>query len=75
METCVYYKECKPKETKENKAACKSYSKRGESINLNTKLVKKLTMTGDKVLYDIILMTKDVTIANTMGIATTPQKS
>eukprot|EP00957_Ditylum_brightwellii_P150267 11443674-Ditylum_brightwellii.AAC.1 len=32
-------------------------------------------MTGDKILHNIILMAKDITIASNMGIATTPQRS
>eukprot|EP00957_Ditylum_brightwellii_P081247 6180417-Ditylum_brightwellii.AAC.1 len=41
----------------------------------NAKLAKRLTMTRDKILHNVIPMAKDVTVANTMCIATTPQKS
>eukprot|EP00957_Ditylum_brightwellii_P015028 1133725-Ditylum_brightwellii.AAC.2 len=45
------------------------------STKPNAKLVKRLTMTGTKNLYNVTPMSKDVTIASTMGIATTPWKS
>eukprot|EP00957_Ditylum_brightwellii_P011192 847512-Ditylum_brightwellii.AAC.1 len=45
------------------------------SAKPNTKLAKRLTVTRDKILHNIITVAKDVTIASTMGIATTPQKS
>eukprot|EP00957_Ditylum_brightwellii_P098802 7526850-Ditylum_brightwellii.AAC.2 len=45
------------------------------STNPNVKHAKRLTVTGDEILHDVILMTKDVSIASTMGIATTPQMS
>eukprot|EP00957_Ditylum_brightwellii_P028344 2140578-Ditylum_brightwellii.AAC.1 len=69
------FNECKPKETKEISAAHKSHSKRNGSAKPNVKLAKRLTMTGDEILHDVIPMDKDITIASTMGIATTPQKS
>eukprot|EP00957_Ditylum_brightwellii_P175409 13353330-Ditylum_brightwellii.AAC.1 len=69
MKICVCYKECKPKETKENSTACKSHSKRGEKRKAKHKANKRLTMTEDKILYNVIPMAEDITIA------TTPQKS
>eukprot|EP00957_Ditylum_brightwellii_P076205 5792698-Ditylum_brightwellii.AAC.1 len=45
------------------------------SAKPNAKLAKRLTMTGTKTLHYVIPMTKGVTIASTMGIATTSQKS
>eukprot|EP00957_Ditylum_brightwellii_P186071 14166871-Ditylum_brightwellii.AAC.1 len=45
------------------------------NVKPNTNLAKLLTMTGDKILHDVILIAKDITIASTMGIATTLQKS
>eukprot|EP00957_Ditylum_brightwellii_P079004 6008852-Ditylum_brightwellii.AAC.1 len=37
-----------------------------ESAKPNTKLAKRLTVTGDKILHVVIQMSKDVTIASTM---------
>eukprot|EP00957_Ditylum_brightwellii_P158017 12028416-Ditylum_brightwellii.AAC.1 len=45
------------------------------SAEPNAKLAKRLAMTGDKILHDSTPMAEDITIASTMGIATTPQKS
>eukprot|EP00957_Ditylum_brightwellii_P134382 10244921-Ditylum_brightwellii.AAC.1 len=45
------------------------------STKPNAKQAKRLTITGDKILHDVILMAKDVTIASTMGIAFTQQMS
>eukprot|EP00957_Ditylum_brightwellii_P051165 3878778-Ditylum_brightwellii.AAC.1 len=45
------------------------------STKLNTKLTKSHTMVGTKNTCNITPMFNDVTIASTMGIATTPQKS
>eukprot|EP00957_Ditylum_brightwellii_P041651 3154329-Ditylum_brightwellii.AAC.1 len=44
METCVGYKEFKPKETKKSSTACESHSKRGGNAKPNIKLAKRLTM-------------------------------
>eukprot|EP00957_Ditylum_brightwellii_P197295 15031269-Ditylum_brightwellii.AAC.1 len=41
METCVCYKECKPKETKESSAACKSPFKSGGAHKAKHKASKK----------------------------------
>eukprot|EP00957_Ditylum_brightwellii_P024400 1842166-Ditylum_brightwellii.AAC.1 len=41
METCVCYEEYKPKETKENSAACKSHSERGGKHKAKHKATKK----------------------------------
>eukprot|EP00957_Ditylum_brightwellii_P122427 9334983-Ditylum_brightwellii.AAC.1 len=75
METCTYYSKFKPKETKESGAACKSYSERGGKCKAKCKARKRLIVTGDRILHDVIPMAKDITIASTMGIAITLQKS
>eukprot|EP00957_Ditylum_brightwellii_P154859 11786197-Ditylum_brightwellii.AAC.1 len=75
METCVCYKECKPKEIKKSSTACKSHSMRGGKGKAKHKASKNLTLTGDKILHNIIPMAGDITIASTMGIVTTPQKT
>eukprot|EP00957_Ditylum_brightwellii_P158961 12099142-Ditylum_brightwellii.AAC.1 len=36
------------------------------STEPNTKLAKRFTVTGDKILHDIIPMTEDIIIASTM---------
>eukprot|EP00957_Ditylum_brightwellii_P150281 11444710-Ditylum_brightwellii.AAC.1 len=45
------------------------------SAKSNTKLAKRLTVTGTENPHDVIPMAKDITIASAMGIATTPWKS
>eukprot|EP00957_Ditylum_brightwellii_P110060 8395233-Ditylum_brightwellii.AAC.1 len=49
-----------------DKEACESHPKRGGKHKAKSKASKKLTVTGDKILHDIILMTEEVTIASTM---------
>eukprot|EP00957_Ditylum_brightwellii_P047447 3603961-Ditylum_brightwellii.AAC.1 len=65
-ETCVCYKECKPKKTKESSIAFESYSKRGGKHNAKCKASKKACCDWDQESHDITPMSKDVTIASTM---------
>eukprot|EP00957_Ditylum_brightwellii_P154604 11766840-Ditylum_brightwellii.AAC.1 len=52
------------------------YTPRDEEITKpNAKLAKRLTMTGTKNPHNITPMSEDITIASTIGIATTPLKS
>eukprot|EP00957_Ditylum_brightwellii_P158195 12041375-Ditylum_brightwellii.AAC.2 len=46
-----------------------------ESATPHTKVAKRLTMTGTENFHYAIPLYKDITIASTMGIATTLQKS
>eukprot|EP00957_Ditylum_brightwellii_P102122 7784768-Ditylum_brightwellii.AAC.1 len=64
METCVHYKECKPKTPKKTSTACKSHSKRGGKCKAKHKASKK-------AYCDLGQDSHDVIIASTMGIATT----
>eukprot|EP00957_Ditylum_brightwellii_P035005 2653434-Ditylum_brightwellii.AAC.1 len=45
------------------------------SARPNAKLAKRLTVTGTKNPHNITPMSKDITIASTMGIATMSHKS
>eukprot|EP00957_Ditylum_brightwellii_P000707 55609-Ditylum_brightwellii.AAC.1 len=58
--------------TETKSAACKSHSKREGSERPNAKQMKMITMNGDELHHDVIQMVEDVTIENTMGIATIP---
>eukprot|EP00957_Ditylum_brightwellii_P098028 7466997-Ditylum_brightwellii.AAC.1 len=75
MEICVRYKESKPKASEKTNTACKSHSKRGGKRKAKCKASKRLAVIGDKILYNIIPMAEDISIASTMGIATTCQMS
>eukprot|EP00957_Ditylum_brightwellii_P171317 13041522-Ditylum_brightwellii.AAC.1 len=65
---CVCYKECEPKLVRATP------KERGNKMP-DVKQVKRLTMIGDDLLHNIIQMVEDITIASTMGIATTPLMS